>query len=354
MIETKAAGKLYIAGEYAVVEPGYKAILASVDRYIYVSLEEADDCGSITSYDNSPIAWKRENGRLVLDKRDNRLSYIIASIKTVESYARELGIKLSFYHLKVVSEMESREGKKFGLGSSAAVTVATIDALCRFYGIETSKLDLFKLSSIAQLSINDMGSCGDIAASVFGGLISYSSYDRNWVIDRLKNTPIKDLLEMDWPKLEINYLPIPRNFHLLIGWTGSPASTAHLVDRVKDKKENKDEIYNDFLEKSQALVNRMIKGFKEENVDLIQENIAANRRLLKSMGESLNVLIETESLSRLCEIAKSYEAFAKSSGAGGGDCGIAILKSEENIDKIISKWKENNIIHLPIKINKKR
>ncbi len=354
MIETKAAGKLYIAGEYAVVEPGYKAILASVDRYIYVYLEEADDCGSITTYDNLPIAWKRENGRLVLDKRDNRLSYIIASIRTVESYAKELGIKLSFYHLKVISEMESKEGKKFGLGSSAAVTVATIDALCRFYGIKTSKMDLFKLSSLAQLSINDVGSCGDIASSVFGGLIAYSSYDRSWVKDRIKSTPVGDLLAMAWPKLEIEYLPFPDGFNMLIGWTGSPASTAHLVDKVKDKKVNKDEIYNDFLRKSQDLVEKMIVGFKENKIEVIQENIAANRRVLKDMGENLNVLIETQALSKLCQIALDHEAYAKSSGAGGGDCGIAIVSDKEKINNIVASWKENNIIHLPIKINNKR
>ena len=94
MIECKAAGKLYIGGEYAVVEAGNKAVLAAVDAFISVSLEEADEEGSITTYDNSPILWKRSRSRVVLDKRDNRLSYVMASIRTVENYCRENNIDL--------------------------------------------------------------------------------------------------------------------------------------------------------------------------------------------------------------------------------------------------------------------
>ena len=36
MIEASAPGKLYIAGEYAVVEPGHPAILVAVDQFITV------------------------------------------------------------------------------------------------------------------------------------------------------------------------------------------------------------------------------------------------------------------------------------------------------------------------------
>ena len=32
MIETRAPGKLFIAGEYAVVEPGEPSVLVAVDR----------------------------------------------------------------------------------------------------------------------------------------------------------------------------------------------------------------------------------------------------------------------------------------------------------------------------------
>ena len=41
MISASAPGKLYIAGEYAVVEPGHPAILVAVDRFVTVSVSPA-------------------------------------------------------------------------------------------------------------------------------------------------------------------------------------------------------------------------------------------------------------------------------------------------------------------------
>ena len=43
MIQVKAPGKLYIAGEYAVTEPGYKSVLIALDRFVTATIEEADN-----------------------------------------------------------------------------------------------------------------------------------------------------------------------------------------------------------------------------------------------------------------------------------------------------------------------
>ena len=39
MIQVKAPGKLYVAGEYAVTEPGYKSVLIAVDRFVRLQLK---------------------------------------------------------------------------------------------------------------------------------------------------------------------------------------------------------------------------------------------------------------------------------------------------------------------------
>ena len=49
MIVTRAPGKLYVAGEYAVVEPGEPAVLIAVDRYLTVRLSESTGSGRIRS-----------------------------------------------------------------------------------------------------------------------------------------------------------------------------------------------------------------------------------------------------------------------------------------------------------------
>lgn len=45
MIEVSAPGKLYIAGEYAVVETGHPAVIAAVDQFVTVTVESARKVG---------------------------------------------------------------------------------------------------------------------------------------------------------------------------------------------------------------------------------------------------------------------------------------------------------------------
>ena len=59
-------------------------------------------------------------------------------------------------------------GRSMAQGSSAAVTVATIKALAKFYDLKMSKDQIFKLAAIAHLDVQGNGSLGDIAASVMG------------------------------------------------------------------------------------------------------------------------------------------------------------------------------------------
>jgi len=350
MIVSSAPGKLYIAGEYAVVEPGYPAILVALNRFITVSLEKALDNGSITSYGDMPILWRREDDKLVLDQRDNRLFYIRKAIETVESYAKELGKDLDFYHLKVESDLESPEGKKIGLGSSAAVTVATVDVLCKHYNIDIPKKDLFKLSALSQISLNKDGSCGDIAASVFGGWIGFKTFDTDWVLKEKKKSSISNILKKEWPGLWIESLIPPKELELVIGWTGDPASTINLVENVKNAKQSKRDIYEKFLFDSKQTVEDLIKAFREKDIKKIQELISINGKLLSTMGEKLNIQIETSILKELSNIATKYNGYAKSSGAGGGDCGIAVFKGDYDIEGLEKEWNEQNIELLPLEV----
>lgn len=98
MIELSVPGKLFIAGEYAVVEPGHPAIIVAVDQFITVNVEEARKNGSIQSaqYSDLPIRWTRRKGELVLDHRDNPFHYILAAIRLTEKYAQEKGIPFPF------------------------------------------------------------------------------------------------------------------------------------------------------------------------------------------------------------------------------------------------------------------
>lgn len=350
MISSYSPGKLFIAGEYAVVEKGHSSILIAVDQFIEVTLKEAKHRGSIQSYDNAPIPFVRQDEKIVLDYRDNNLSYVISAINVVENLALTLNKELLFYNLAINSQLENDDGKKYGLGSSAAVTVSTIKVLCKLYNIEVSKDMLFKLAAIVHLRINSNGSGGDIAASVYTGWISYKAYDKEWLAREHNKLSVYELVNMRWPYLDIQHLEAPSNLKLMIGWTESPASTTLLVDDMNEKRLDNIDYYNEFLQASNLCVDAMIQAFKDSDLQAIQKYIIENRKLLVDMSAKLGINIETKRLEKLCDLAIKHKGAAKSSGAGGGDCGIAIFDKDDNTEQLVSDWQANKISHLNIKV----
>lgn len=345
MIVSKAPGKLFIAGEYAVVNSGYSAILAAVDRFVTVTIEHSTDEGSIISeqYAHLPLKWTRKNNKLVIEKRDNPFHYILEAIYICEQYALELGRSLNIYNLRVDSELDSQEGAKYGLGSSAAVTIATIRALLHLYKIELDDLGVFKLASLAHIKLGSNGSFGDLAASTFTGWISYHSLDRRWVTQELSKHTLVELLALNWPALRIERLPELKSHLLLIAWTKKPASTAALVDEVR--REVDEERYKIFLHASQQVVNRIVEGFRNHDGAEVCRMLTENRRLLKELYPS----IETEALTKLIESAEAYGS-AKTSGAGGGDCGIVFVKKDRDTEPLIDQWSRHGIQRLHLHV----
>ncbi|WP_076461633.1 phosphomevalonate kinase [Limosilactobacillus caccae] len=354
MITEKAPGKLYIAGEYAVVENGYPAILVALDQFVTCSIEEsADEVGRIISrqYNNDQLSWRRMGDRMVVDKRDNPFSYILSAIKVTEEYAKTFGRTMRIYNIHIDSQLDSANGRKYGLGSSAAVTVATVKALCRFYNLPVDKDELFKLAAIAHFEVQGNGSLGDVAASVYGGWISYHSFDRQWLAQQRQYLDLRSIIELPWPDLNIESLHAPQNLELLIGWTGKPASTSQLVDKISLFKARRQDEYRHFLDKSKDCIQRMVDGFHRQDLETIKNEIRYNRDLLKQLGTNSGVNIETSALEKLCQIAEKFGGAAKTSGAGGGDCGIVAIDSNTNFGKVLKSWAKNHIEQLPLSVH---
>ncbi|WEG72656.1 phosphomevalonate kinase [Vagococcus intermedius] len=353
MIEASAPGKLYIAGEYAVLEPGHPAILVALDQFITVKLKEAKNQGSIcSSYSNGlTIPWTRKDGQFYIDERENPFTYVIQSVTTTESYLQELGKDLTFFDLEIESDLDNKDGRKYGLGSSGAVTVATIKALLTFHNVTFDAELVYKLAALTHLTIKSNGSFGDLAASSFGGWLAYSCFDREWVQKNRETHSLKALLEMTWPKLMIEPLTPPDNLNLLIGWTGSPASTTHLVDLLNEEISDIDHYYPIFLKNSFDCVSTIISAFKQHDFAAIQRGIRQNRTLLQHLGANSGVHIETATLFDLCEVAEDYHGAAKSSGAGGGDCGVVIIDKSIDTTPLIEEWKQADICQLDLTVH---
>lgn len=352
VIVAKAPGKLYIAGEYAVLEPEHPAIIVALNQFITVYVEGTENQGTIRSgqYGDLALPWIRKNGQLMIDQRENPFTYITEAATITERYVKELGKELHFFNLTVESELDNHDGKKYGLGSSGAVTVATIKALLTFYEIPYTSEMLYKLAALTHIAIQSNGSFGDLAASSYGGWIAYACFDKEWVRQQLETHSIKELLALEWPLLRIQPLKAPADLQLMIGWTGTPASTAQLVDLIKEEKHEMNGFYHKFLAESKQCVEAIIQAFLDQNLAEIELGIHQNRALLKKLAEKSGVQIETPLLTQLCQVAEKYSGAAKTSGAGGGDCGIAILNRQYNVIPLIKEWEKLGITHLPLQV----
>ena len=410
-VQATAPGKLYIAGEYAVVD-GAAAIVAAVNRYVKVTVDDENlRCentqenlrenlcenastrrkyyGIITSEGENykPLYWSRDLGGNILyrddlDSADSAISssaissdlslsaksysYVLAAMRVVDAYAREIcapNCNRNVYNLHISSELDDvKSGKKYGLGSSAAVTVAVVRALCKWYGLKLETSTISKLSLIVSSTVKKSGSGGDVAASSLGGVILYRAYNREWLEAELSlinsgDSDFDKLLHKKWPRLEIKRINVPETLKLLVGWTGSPASSAELVSSVESSVESSAKTtanftYQTFFEQSEICVQKLAQSLENFELDDISSGFAKNRELLQKLSALTGTIIETPKLTQLIEDADFVGIPAKTSGAGGGDCGIAITKIYENnrIESMKSAWKNHGIEPLNIEI----
>ncbi|MGB3414956.1 MAG: phosphomevalonate kinase, partial [Microbacteriaceae bacterium] len=71
------------------------------------------------------------------------------------------------------------------------------------------------------------------------------------------------------------------------------------------------------------------------------------------LSELAGLQIETAELARLCETAELAGAAAKSSGAGGGDCGIVLADASTDLQALLRDWELNDIRRLSLDIHPK-
>ena len=357
-VVSRAPGKLYIAGEYAVVEPGHRAVLVAVDRFITVRITpcspSGEYAGTISSrlYANGSRSWRRRPQDGQAEAVGGEDDYIISAIRVVEALVTQGGGRPRSFDLSVSSELEENDGRKLGLGSSSAVTVATVRAVATFYGMAADDLTVYKLAMLASDTVQPIGSGGDIAASAVTGWVAYTSPDRSWLRRARQRArvggSVSDLVEADWPGLSVRRLP-PPSLRLQAGWTGAPASTPALVADVQAGSHGAND-YAVFLRDSQDCLARLITAIEDDDTAQIMRQIARNRALLAGLSRISGRTIETAELARLVEIALEHGAAAKSSGAGGGDCGIALCTPATDLVALRAAWETARILPLDLAI----
>ncbi|RDI58930.1 phosphomevalonate kinase [Nocardia pseudobrasiliensis] len=341
MITRRAPGKLFLAGEYAVLQPGQPAVLVAVDRYLSATVTETSSPTVVftSSESGDRLHCDRRNGRLLpITQAGPRFDYVLAAARVVERLVVERKIPTRSFEMHTAADdFVAASGTKLGLGSSAAVTVAVIEALTAFYGLQPTRTERYRLAVLATVAVNPAGSCGDVAAATWGGWIAYRSPDRAWVRDLAAERGIEAALRVPWPGASVRVLPPPRRVRLLTGWTGQPASTAAMSGRIRHRLAR---LPATFHTDSAACVGGLAAALADNDVTAVQHQIRRAAAVLDALDAAAELGIRTPRLDTLCTEAARAGAAAKPSGAGGGDCGIAVVdqKRPDQAADVIRRW----------------
>ncbi len=355
-LSIKVPGKLMIAGEYAVLSTGYPAIVTAVNRYITIKISQCDNYKlNFTSTEPMEVTWSYDHNEDVTGLEGEEYSFIKEAIHIACQFLKEMAVLITPFQLHIENGLNDFvSGKKYGLGSSAAIVVGVISAILAFFhqGMENDKLKLYKLSCIAHLKSQGNGSGADIAASVYGGWLCYYRYDFAWLKGKLKdqNVSVVSLLQISWPGLCIKRVLLPDGISLMAAWTKHAVKTSPLVEQIEAFHKKNKEQYEVFLENSKAAVEEFIRSCELGHGAGILHAIHENRMELQYLSNITGIQLETKEIRRLCQIADQYGS-SKFSGAGGGDCGFALLYRLEDMDALKQEWEEAGIMPLDIQIS---
>ena len=316
MTIVKTCGKLYWAGEYAILEPGQLALIKAIPIYMTAEIESSEVYRLYSDMFSYSVDLRP----------DSSYALIQETVALVEEYLTAQGVELQPFSLDVRGKME-REGKKFGLGSSGSVVVLVIKAMLAFYGRPAERELLFKLASAVLLKRGDNGSMGDIACIVSEDLVLYQSFDREKVAQWLEKEDLPTVLARDWG-FSISSIKPTLTFDFLVGWTKEVAVSSHMVKQIKDN------MNASFLQASKEIVANLMKDLEVGQEDKIIELLNHASLLLEGLSSD----IYTPSLRQLKNASQDLKAVAKSSGAGGGDCGIALSFDQDSTTLLKKRW----------------
>lgn len=317
----QTCGKLYLSGEYAILYPNQLALIKPIPIYMTAVIKEHE------VFRISSDLFTHSVGR----ERDEDYALIQDTIAIFEQY---LGRSLSPFSLSITGKLE-QHGKKYGIGSSGSVVVLTLKALAAFHHHCLTPERLFKLACVVLLSRGDNGSMGDLACIAYETLIVYQSFDRERIRKNLRQNTLGEVLDDDWgyriepirPQLAVTFM---------VGWTQEPAISKDLVKQVKGA------INDVFLTQSNHLSHQLRQTLESgTQADLIA--------LVKKQVEllcQLHPAIMTNQLKQLMALANHYGGVAKTSGAGGGDCGIAFVFDDHQAQSLREAWAQEGIICL--------
>jgi len=304
MTVSSAPGKVYLFGEHAVVY-GEPAVPCAIERRATVAVDERDDDhirveARDLSLDGFTVEYAGDtDGRPDVDAPtelvDAAMGYIDAAVEQARDAA---GVPAAGFDIRVESEIPLGAG----LGSSAAVVVAGIDAATRELGTPLDPREVADRAYRAEYDVQDgQASRADTFCSAMGGAVRVEADDRR---------------RIDAPSLPF-----------VVGFDGGAGDTGELVAGVRRLKEEygfaADTVGNigDIVRRGESLLSAADPG-ADPDTDLLAELgrlMDFDHGLLSALG------VSSRTLDSMVWAAREAGAHgAKLTGAGGGGCVVAL------------------------------
>jgi phosphomevalonate kinase len=299
-VRATAPGKLVVLGEYAVLA-GAPALVLAVDRHCQAELGPSEDehchlriCAPQSEETSFPVG--AQSGVTLVD--------LVTGADTAGSASAWRGS---------VDSSGFFDGQtKLGIGSSAAALTTWAAAWSAYTGQGSIARDVASLETLIGLHRALQGGSGsglDVAASLFGGAITYR------LVPELG--PI------------VGSVRLPNSVGFTTVFTGRSASTRDFVAAYDDWRSARP---TEAAEQLQALERIAVDGCaaaRGNDAEQFLTAVAAYGQRLEVLGECIGAEIVTGEHREIAGFAKQYGVVYKVSGAGGGDLGIALSADPE-------------------------
>lgn len=301
-VAVSAPGKLFITGEYAVLERA-PALLSAIDVRATCTLQSSDSTVSrivTPPLVSMPSIFRFEENGIAWDGK--RVGLFDAAWSALDAGRRER-IREGAWNVSLDTTAFFIKDRKLGLGSSAAALAALMGALWAASGGMPAEAEAFETLHAAHSAWQGAGSGADLAVALAGGTVLYRREPR-------VAAPVS----------------LPGDVEILPVWTGRLASTGDFLRRLAEFREASPNGYQQCLAVLQAKAEEAGLAASAGSAKGFIAAFRACADALRALGEAANLDIWSAAHREIAAAVESAGGAYKPSGAGGGDIGLAIVR----------------------------
>lgn len=340
-----APGKVFVLGEYGVVDGG-PALVATVTRRLRARVRACSGTGQLALH----VAGTTVRRALTTERVDEipAEARFVAAAALVA--ARLFGLAGTDLEISTESELDSGDAKT-GLGGSAAVTAATVSAVHRVARAGPShprdEHTTVAAAVFAHRLAQRGGSAGDVIASCAGGLVWLDGLDGGDVPDTVAAAAARAAgATLHWQRVAL-----PSALVLDVVASGRSCATGPRVARYRAAAAGTSgPVVRVWATGMRAACEALRDACRADDAAAALRAMRMGARLLSRLGGIASVPVYTPELRRACAVARGLPFTAvKPSGAGGGDCAIALTAAGARAT-LRDRWRRGGLVPLEVEL----